>query len=346
MTPLAIDPEQDVLAPTPSAAGHPHRGHPVAAMRQRTLEAVGQVLQGISELIEVNASGVSARFGQIAGDAARQTAGIRELIDTTSTIDVGGERVALTGVASELQGALAELVRKIIFLSSRGMAMVYALEDVLEEVRQVRRSVANIEKLNSQTNLLALNAKIEAVHAGDAGRGFAVVANEVRQLAQRTNEISGDLHQRISRVTAGLDNSFNLLKEISTIDMSEENIFANERINIIVDSLVRQHAMFSEALETASVNTGRLTQEIQDAVVKMQFQDRATQEIQSVRQVLDIVMQSLAASPAERDIAADIDRTLTLGDIKARILATIHGLPPPETPSRSERADAGEIDLF
>lgn len=328
----------------------PVAGSPALEMRRRALEAAGQVLQGVSDLIEFNATGVSAQFGKIAGDAAAQTSGIRALIDNTSTIDVGGERVALTGVASELQGALAELVRKIIFLSSRGMAMVYALEDVLEEVRQVRRSVANIEKLNSQTNLLALNAKIEAVHAGDAGRGFAVVANEVRQLAMRTNEISSDLHQRITRVTAGLDNSFNLLKEISTIDMSEENIFANERINIIVDSLVRQHATFSEALEQASENTGRLTHEIQDAVVKMQFQDRATQEIHSVRQVLDIIMRSLAeTSPAQGiapDITDEIDRQLTLGDIKARVLATIQGLPPPESSPRSVETGPGEIDLF
>jgi len=318
----------------------------VAEMRRLALEAISQVLQGVSELVEANATGVSAQFGKIAGDAAAQTAGIRDLIDSTSTIEVAGERVTLTSVASELQGTLAELVRKIIFLSSRGMAMVYALEDVLEEVRQVRKSVANIEKLNSQTNLLALNAKIEAVHAGDAGRGFAVVANEVRQLALRTNEISGDLHERITRVTAGLDNSFSLLKEISTIDMSEENVFANERINMIVDSLVKQHAMFSEALELASVNTGQLTNEIRDAVVKMQFQDRATQEIQSVRQVMGILMQSLSSPVGGRNIASEIDRTLTLGDVKARILAKMHGLPPPAELSRAEQSRAGEIDLF
>lgn len=341
----ATDTEHDLPAATPGAAAVAP-DNAVAEMRRRTLEAVGQVLLGVSQLIETNTTGVSAQFGKIAGDAATQTTGIRDLIDHTSTIDVAGEKVALTSVASELQGALAELVRKIIFLSSRGMAMVYVLEDVLEEVRQVRKSVANIEKLNSQTNLLALNAKIEAVHAGDAGRGFAVVANEVRQLAQRTNEISGDLHRRITRVTAGLDNSFSLLKEISTIDMSEENVFANERINIIVESLVKQHAMFSEALELASVNTGRLTHEIQDAVVKMQFQDRATQEIESVRQVLGIVVRSLSTPEPERDITADIDRTLTLGDIKARILAKIHGLPPPTDSSRLAAGDAGGIDLF
>lgn len=345
MTVLARYSEHDLPGPETAAAGIAP-DNAIVKMRRLALEAISQVLQGVSDLIETNTTGVSAQFGKIAGDAATQTAGIRDLIDSTSTIEVDGERVALTSVASELQGALAELVRKIIFLSSRGMAMVYALEDVLEEVRQVRKSVAAIEKLNSQTNLLALNAKIEAVHAGDAGRGFAVVANEVRQLALRTNEISGELHQRITRVTTGLDNSFNLLKEISTIDMSEENVFANERINMIVDSLVKQHAMFSEALEMASMNTGQLTHEIRDAVVKMQFQDRATQEIQSVRQVMGIVMQSLSAPVGGRDIAAEIDRTLTLGDIKARILATIHGLPPPAEPSPAEAGNAGEIDLF
>lgn len=69
-----------------------------------------------------------------------------------------------------------------------------------ESTRGMEKALNSITEIASQTNLLSLNASIEAARAGEAGRGFAVVAEEIRQLADNSSTIAGQIGRMIDEV--------------------------------------------------------------------------------------------------------------------------------------------------
>ena len=172
-------------------------------------QTMNQVLQSVSGLrggsdeISSASDDLSRRTEQQAASLEETAAALDEITATVKRSAEGARQAA--SVAGEARGQAdcsGVVVREAI----------NAMDGIRQTSNQISDIIGVIDEIAFQTNLLALNAGVEAARAGDAGRGFAVVAQEVRALAQRSSEASGEIRSLISTSSAQVARGVDLVE--------------------------------------------------------------------------------------------------------------------------------------
>ena len=234
---------------------------------------------------------------QLATAMSEMTSTVQTVADHAQNASSLTEQASIQAVTGQkfVQGT----VTKMSELSTDISASAGAVNQVEERVESIGSVVGTIQGISEQTNLLALNAAIEAARAGEAGRGFAVVADEVRNLAQRTQQATVEIQEMITH----LQNSAN-----SAVELMEKSVVeAADGVELVTNAGAELDGIVEQVNQINDMNFQIATAAGQQSSVAEEMSVNLTNVRELVEASVTVVGELLETSEIMQTNAEELD---------------------------------------
>ena len=211
---------------------------------------------------------------------------MQEAMNSSVAVAQGGKEdlQKATGYIKNANDAIKNLSSQIMMASQVETQMATRIEQLSHNAEQVKSVLTVINDIADQTNLLALNAAIEAARAGEHGRGFAVVADEVRNLAERTQNSLTEINTTINIIVQAINDSSgqmeNNAKQIENLTKVAAQV--EDTINVMGEAMSGAIRISERATEDF-INTSKSIQDIMSDIQNINA--LSTQNTRSVEEI-------------------------------------------------------------
>jgi len=270
----------------------------MAATSEESGRATGEIANAVSGV----AQGAERQVRMVeeaqraAEEVTRAVSESAEQAQLTAEMAQQAREVAQTGMASAEH---ANQAMRSVRDSSASVAQ--AIRGLAAKSDQIGEIVRTITGIAEQTNLLALNAAIEAARAGEQGRGFAVVAEEVRKLAEESQQAAAEISSLIRAIQGETSNAVSVVEEgtertqegATVVEQTRE---AFQRISSAVDDMSGRIEQIAAASEQITASAQSMQHTITEVAAVAEESSASTEEISAATEQSSASAQEIAAS--------------------------------------------------
>ncbi len=269
----------------------------LTASAEQSAQAANQVAQVITEV----ANGAERQLKAVddtASTVEQLSASIQQIAANANTVANTSSRSAET--ARDGSKAVEKAISQMGNIETTVIRSAEVVTKLGERSKEIGTIVDTIAGIAGQTNLLALNAAIEAARAGEQGRGFAVVAEEVRKLAEQSQEAAKQIADLISEIQKDTDSAVTAMNE----GTKEVRVGAE----VVNDA--------GRAFQNIFLSFSEVTNQVKDISAAIQQMAGGSQQIVGAVRDIDAISKQ-TASQSQTVSAATEEQSATMEEIAA-----------------------------
>jgi methyl-accepting chemotaxis protein len=190
--------------------------------------------------------------------------------------DKGG--IGIEELISNTRETMGHLLNRIEETSTVSKLTVDRMEKIEQEIMGLSDTIQDIDNVASKARVLALNGQLEAARFGEQGAAFAVVATETSNMAIHAVESSKMMRKMTTSISKSIGSASLDLHERAS-SYTKEAALSHEEVNHSLDSMAVLHDEMQQTIAQSKSNSEKLSRDISQAIMAMQFQDAVNQRI-------------------------------------------------------------------